>query len=220
MSDPACRHLIERVIDSVVVSVGYRLAPEHPFPAALEDCYAALTWLTAHAEELGVDPARIAVRGPSAGGTLAAAVALLARDRKVVKLAFQQILYSPLDDRQSTPSSYEITDPRMLNRDLLLTIWKDYLGSDHQGEVSPYAAPARADDLSSLPPTYIMVGELDPLRDENIEYARRLMQAGVPTELHVYPGGFHGFESQIPTAAISQRATAEANEALKRALQH
>jgi acetyl esterase/lipase len=216
--DYLCRDLVEAV-NCVVVAVDYRLAPEHPFPAAPDDCYAALRWMAASATEFGIDPSRIALRGESAGGGLAAAVALMARDRKEVKVAFQMLLFSCLDDRNTAPSSYEITDPRTWNRQLSINAWKAYLGHNHQGEVSPYAAPMRAEDLSGLPPAYLMVGELDPLRDENIMYAMRLMQAGVPTELHVYPGAFHVFE-EIVEAAVSIRAIKEYNEALKRALYH
>lgn len=216
--DSVCRHILDDVMDCVVVSVGYRLAPEYPFPAAPEDCYAALKWLAHSASELNIDVSRIAIRGSSAGGGIGAAVALLARDRKEVRLAFQQILHACLDDRHITSSSHEITDARTWNRENSLGGWKAYLGDNQGHEVSPYAAPARMGDLFDLPPTYMMVGELDLLRDENIEYARRLLQAGVPTEFHVYPGAFHGFEAMIPTAAISKRASAEVDEALKRAL--
>jgi len=212
-----CEHIVENV-GCVVVSVDYRLAPEHPFPAGPEDCYTTLRWMVASAVDLGVNAASIAVGGASAGGGLAAAVALMARDRKEVKLAFQWLLYGCLDDRHITPSSHAITDMRVWNRAKSLSGWKAYLGSDHQGEVSPYAAPTRMEDLSSLPPAYIMVGELDLMRDENIEYATRLMQAGVSTELHVIPGAFHGFEFLVPNAAVSIRARSECTEALKYAL--
>jgi acetyl esterase/lipase len=213
-----CLPLVEEV-GCVAVSVDYRLAPEHPFPAALEDCYAALTWMAAHTEELGIDPSRLGVFGGSAGGGLCAAVALMARDRKEVKLIFQMPLCACLDDRHTTPSSQQIASEDMLwGRPTSLKGWQAYLGADHQGEVSAYAAPARAEDLSGLPPAYLMVGGLDMMRDENIDYAMRLMQAGVPTEFHVYPGGFHGFEGLVPNAAISIRATREQLEALKRGL--
>ena len=215
--DPHCSRIAED-IGCVVVSVGYRLAPEYPFPAGLEDCYAALLWMASSAGELGIDTARMAVAGGSAGGGLAAAVALMARDRKEVKLVFQQLLCACLDDRHLTPSSHAFTDGRTWNRQASLGVWKAYLGGAPADEVSPYAAPARMKNLSGLPPAYIMVGELELLRDENIEYAMRLMQAGVPTELHVYPGAFHGFEKFVPTAAISVRATKEYDEALRRAL--
>ena len=213
-----CLHIVEEV-GCVVVSVDYRLAPEHTFPAAPEDCYAALKWLAAHTEELGIDPARIGVRGGSAGGGLCAAVALMARDRKEVKLIFQMPLYGCLDDRHITPSSHQMAAKDMMwGRPASLLGWQAYLGADHHGDVSPYAAPARAEDLSGLPPTFMMVGELDLMRDENIAYATRLLQAGVPTELHVYPGAFHGFEGLVANADISIRAINEYTEALKRGL--
>jgi acetyl esterase/lipase len=216
--DSSCQHIVGEV-GCVVVSVDYRLAPEHTFPAAPEDCYAALKWMVAHAEQLGIDPARIGVRGGSAGGGLCAAVALMARDRKEVKLIFQMPLYGCLDDRHITPSSHQMDAEDMVwGRPASLLGWREYLGEDHQGNVSLYAAPARAEDLSGLPPAYMMIGELDLMRDENIEYATRLLQAGVPTELHVYPGAFHGFEGLVPNAAVSVRAVNEYTEALKRGL--
>jgi acetyl esterase/lipase len=214
----SCLHIVEEV-DCVVVSVDYRLAPEHAFPAAPEDCYAALKWMAASAEELGIDPSRIGVRGGSAGGGLCAAVALMARDREEVKLIFQMPLYGCLDDRHITPSSHQMaTEDMVWGRPVSLRGWQAYLGEDHQGIVSPYAAPARAEDLSGLPPAFLMVGELDLMRDENIEYAMRLMQAGVPTELHVYPGAFHGFEGLVVNAAVSIRAVNVYTEALKHGL--
>jgi acetyl esterase/lipase len=210
-----CERIVENV-GCVIVSVDYRLAPEHPFPAAPEDCYAALRWMFASAPKLGVDRARIAIGGESAGAGLAAAVALMARDHKGVKLVFQLILSGCLDDRHITPSSHAITDKRVWNRASSLFAWKSYLRSKHSGEVSPYAAPARAKDLSGLPPAYVMTGELDPLRDENVDYAMRLMQAGVSAELHVFPGAIHGFE-QFLTAAIGLQAVSEYIDALKSA---
>src|SRR6266700_4525201 len=217
MDDNLCQRFVEHV-GCVVVSVDWRLAPENPFPAGVEDCYAALQWMVASAPELRIDIDRVAVAGASAGGGITAAVALLARDRGGPKLAFQMPLYGCLDDRHITPSSQVITDPRVWNRDISLKAWKLYLGDSQQGEVSPYAAPTRAKDLSGLPPAYICIGEADLMRDENIEYAMRLMQAGVSTELHIYPGAFHGFDVMVPTAAISQRAASEYTDALKRAL--
>lgn len=214
----SCLHIVEEV-GCVVVSVDYRLAPEHPFPAAPEDCYAALKWMAANAGPLGIDLSRIGVRGGSAGGGLCAAVALMARDRGEVKLIFQMPLYGCLDDRHITPSSHQMDAEDMIwGRPASLLGWKAYLGEDHQGDVSPYAAPARAEDLSGLPPAYMMIGELDLMRDENIAYATRLLQAGVPTELHVYPGSFHGFEGLVPNAGVSVRAVNEYTEALKRGL--
>ena len=203
----------------VVVSVAYRQAPEHPFPAPLEDCYAALRWLAASAADLQIDPARLAVGGASAGGGLAAALALLARDRREVRLAFQLLVSPMLDDRNVTPSSREITDPRVWNREANLFGWRAYVGKNAGGEdVSPYAAPARAADLAGLPPAYLPVGAQDLFLDENIAYAQRLIKAGVHAELHVYPGAFHGSEGYAPTAALSRRFTADRSEALRRAL--
>ena len=204
-------------LGAVVVAVDYRLAPEHPFPAGLEDCYATLTWIAKEAGNLGVDPQRIAVYGQSAGGGLAAALALLARDRGGPALCFQFLGIPELDDRLETPSMQQFTDTPMWHRPNAIKSWQYYLGEDHRGETSPYAAPARATDLSGLPPAYISAMEFDPLRDEGILYALRLLQAGVPVELHTFPGTFHG-SGAIPGAAISKRATAEARGVMKRAL--
>jgi acetyl esterase/lipase len=215
--DGVCEHLVAAV-DAVVVSVEYRLAPEHPFPAGPDDAYAVLRWLAASAEELGVDASRIAVAGRSSGGGTAAGAVLMARDRGEVEVAFQMPLYACLDDRLVTPSSHEIQDPRSWNRTLMDNAWDAYLGPMRGADVSPYAAPARAEDLSGLPPAYVQVGELDVLRDENVAYAQRLLQAGVPTELHVYPGAFHGFDVLVPDAEISRRAIEERDAALRRAL--
>jgi acetyl esterase/lipase len=216
--DRLMKQLVKR-IDCVAVSVDYRLAPEHPFPAPVEDCYAALKWFFAHADELGVAPDRIAIGGASGGGGLAAGLGLLARDRGEVKVAFQLLIYPMIDDRNVTPASYAITDPRMWNRESNRLGWKAYLGRDGGGaDVSPYAAASRATDLKNLPPTYIPVGALDLFVDENIEYAQRLIQAGVPTELHVYPGAFHGFDMFAPSAAVSKQFKADRESALKRAL--
>jgi acetyl esterase/lipase len=201
---------------TVVVSVEYRLAPEHPFPAAIEDGYAALCWLAAEAPALGVDPARIAVMGQSAGGGLAAGVALLARDRGGPALCFQALGIPELDHRLETASMREFLDTPLWNRPNAIMSWRHYLG-DHVGEVSPYASPAIAKDLRGLPPAYVSTMEFDPLRDEGIEYALRLLQAGVPVELHQYPGTFHG-SGLVAGAAVSRRAQAEWLEALVRGL--
>jgi len=204
-------------LDAVIVGVEYRKSPENKFPAALEDAYAAVKWVADNASSLGVDASRIAVAGGSAGGNLAAGVALLARDRGGPKLVAQFPLFGALDDRLTSRSANDITDERMANHDILVRVWDEYLGPMRNGEVSEYAAPARAKDLAGLPPAFIYVGELDPMRDENIEYAMRLMQAGVTTELHVYPGGFHQFAAIASTAAISKRADQDFIEAVKRA---
>jgi len=216
--DRLMKQLVNR-IGCVAVSVDYRLAPEHPFPAPVEDCYAGLKWLFRHAGELGVEPSRIAIGGASGGGGLAAGLALLTRDRGEMQVAFQLLIYPMIDDRNVTPASYAITDPRMWNRESNRLGWKAYLGRDGGGaDVSPYAAAARATDLKNLPPAYIPVGALDLFVDENIAYAQRLIQAGVPTELHVYPGAFHGFDLFAPSATVSKQFKADRDSALKRAL--
>jgi acetyl esterase len=205
-------------IDVVVVSVEYRLAPEDPFPAGVEDCYAALCWTAEHAADLGIDPGRIGVGGESAGGGLAAAVALLARDRRGPGLCFQWLGTPQLDDRLATPSMHAFTDPRFLDRDKSERSWNHYLGPEVRGtvDVSPYAAPARCTDLTDLPRAYVVACEFDPTRDEALLYALRLIQAGVPTEISHYPGTFHG--SHMIASAISDRMIADLTEALRRGL--
>jgi acetyl esterase/lipase len=203
----------------VAVSVEYRLAPEHPYPAAVDDCYAALTWAAIQAPELRIDPARIVVQGESAGAGIAAGLVLLARDRGTPPIAHQVLVYPMLDDRNTTPSSREILDLGIWDRAANLEGWAAYLGDAAGGpDVPSYAAPARASDLRGLPPTYIDVGELDAFRDEDIEYATRLLQAGVPTELHVYPGALHGTQKFAPNAAVSIRTIPYRLDALRRAL--
>ena len=205
--------------ECVVVSVEYRLAPEHPYPAPLEDCYAALKWLSAHAGELGVDPSRIAIGGASAGGGLAAGLALLARDRAEVNIAFQLLVYPMINDCNITPASDVLPDTLFWTRENNLFGWRSYLGCEPGKEgVSCYAAAYRADNLEGLPPAYISVGDLDLFAQEDIEYARRLIEAGIPTELHVYPGGCHAFDMLVPDADISKRFNADIHRALKRAL--
>ncbi|QWF81287.1 alpha/beta hydrolase [Amycolatopsis sp. CA-230715] len=207
-------------IGAVVVSVDYRLAPENPFPAGLEDCYTALVWTAEHAAELGIDPARIAVAGESAGGGLSAALALLARDRGGPALCFQVLNIPELDDRLDTPSMRQFTDTPMWRTDRAEISWKYYLCGDStvDGEDGRhYAAPARAEDLSGLPPAFVSTCEFDPLRDEGLSYAQRLLQAGVSTELHHYPGTFHG-SSLVREAGVTKRMTSDLRGALKRAL--
>jgi len=218
MDDRLMKQMVKR-IGCVAASVDYRLAPEHPFPTPVEDCYTGLKWLFAHADELGVEPARIAIGGPSGGGGLTAGLGLLARDRKEVQVAYQLLIYPMIDDRNATAAAHAITDSRVWNRESNRLGWKAYLGRDGGGaDVSPYAAATRATDLSNLPPTYISVGTLDLFVDENIDYAQRLIQAGVPTELHVYPGAFHGFDMFAPSARVSKQFKADRDNALKRAL--
>ncbi|HLN17507.1 MAG TPA: alpha/beta hydrolase [Acidimicrobiales bacterium] len=203
---------------AVVLSVDYRLAPEHPYPAGLEDCYTGLVWLADHAEELGVDPARLAVGGSSAGGNLAAAVALLARDRGGPPLAFQLLIYPVTDDRTGNyPSMAEFAELAGWNGLASRDMWDHYLGPEPR-EVSAYAAPARAEDLRGLPPAFVITAEFDPLRDEGMAYAIALQQAGVPTELHHVPGVPHGFDLLLPEAAVSRRAIDEQVAVLRRHL--
>ncbi|MFC4472828.1 alpha/beta hydrolase fold domain-containing protein [Streptomyces xiangluensis] len=215
--DAACREIADQV-GAVVVSVDYRLAPEHPFPAGVEDAYAALVWLAKEAGRLGVDPGRLGVFGESAGGGLAAATALLARDRSGPELCYQVLDSPELDDRLDTPSMRSFTDTPVWTRPKAVLSWKYYLGEAAGGpDVSAYAAPARAEDLSGLPPAWVAVSEFDPLRDEGITYAQRLVQAGVPTELHLYPGTFHG-AFVVPGAAVSERMGTDRIAALRRGL--
>jgi acetyl esterase/lipase len=204
---------------AVVVSVDYRLSPDTPHPGPVEDCYAGLKWLHANAASLGVDPDRIAIGGESAGGGLAAALALLARDRGEVPLIFQRLIYPMIDDRTVTrdpphPYTGEFVWTGASNR----FGWHSLLGQEPGGPgVSPYAAASRAESVAGLPPTYISVGALDIFLDENLDYAKRLLHAGVPTELHVYPGAYHGFEVALE-ADVVKRAQRDAMHALKRAL--
>jgi acetyl esterase/lipase len=202
----------------VVISVDYRLAPEHPHDIPVEDCYAALEWIHAQADALGVDRARIGVTGDSAGGGLAAGLTLLARDRGGPKIAFQHLIYPMLDDRtclrRDVPAHVGV---HMWNQASNRFGWTSLLGRPPGGEgISPYAAPARADSLAGLPPAFIYVGALDLFVDEDIAYAQRLMRAGVPTELHVYPGAYHGFEI-APDAAVTRQAARDSLDALRRA---
>lgn len=208
--------MLARSVGAVVVSVDYRLAPEHPFPAGLDDCYDTLTWMRDGADQFEVDLDRLAVFGNSAGGGLAAAVALLSRDRGGPSLCFQYLGIPELDDRLETVSMQTFVDTPMWNRPNAVLSWQYYLGDD-PGEVSPYAAPARATDLSGLPPTYISTMEFDPLRDEGLIYGLRLLQAGVTVELHQYPGTFHG-SALVFTAATSVRQSAETMDVMRRAL--
>lgn len=199
----------------VVVSVDYRLAPEHPHPAPVRDCYAGLVWMAGNAAELGVDPSRLAIYGGSAGGGLALGASLMARDRGGPAVCFQMPIYPMIDDRNETPSSHEILDVGIWDRAGNLEAWSWYLAGR---EPDAYAAPARAEDVSGLPPTFIDVGELDLFRDEDVTFALRLMQAGVPTELHVHPGAYHASEGFAPAAALSERIWALRLDALRRAL--
>jgi len=206
-------------VGCTIVSVDYRRAPEYPYPAPVEDCYAALKWMFDHAGDLGVDPSRIALGGASAGGGLAAGLALLARDRKETDVVFQMLIYPMIDDRNTLPASETLPDTLIWSRAKNRFGWSCYLGREPGGDDVAYtAAASRAADLTGLPPALVVVGDLDLFVDEDIEYARRLIQTGVPTELHVYPGAYHGFNGFSPGAGVSRRCNATCNQALKTAL--
>lgn len=199
---------------AVVISVGYRLSPENRFPAALDDAYAVLAWAAENAAGLGFDADRIAVGGHSAGGGLAAAISLRARDEQGPRICFQLLNQPGLDDRQESWSARTFTDTPWMTRDKITAAWGHYLGG---AAATPYAAPARADDLSGLPPAYVATAEFCPNRDEDIEYAARLLKSGVSVELHQFAGTFHGSQA-ILSAEVSQRQLAELGAALRRGL--
>jgi acetyl esterase/lipase len=204
---------------AAVVSVEYRLAPETRHPGPVEDCYAGLVWPARNASELGLDPERIVVAGGSAGGGLAAATALLARDRGGPALAGQLLMCPMLDDRNDTPSAQQMEGLGVWDRWVNDMAWTALLGRARGGpDVPPYAAPARADDLSGLPPAYIDVGSAETFRAEAVTYASRIWQAGGDAELHVWPGGFHSFPGFVPEAALSRDAVASARAWLTRLL--
>lgn len=194
--------------DAVAVTVEYRLAPEFPDPYPVEDCYAGLVWTAEHAEQLGIDPDRIIIAGGSAGGGLAAGVALLARDRQGPALAGQLLMCPMLDDRDATVSTEQMDGVGIWDRAANIVGWTALLG-DRKGtdDVSIYAAPARATDLSGLPPTYIDCGSAEVFRDEDVAYATAIWATGGQAELHVWAGGFHGFEV-VPHAVVSRAAVA------------
>jgi acetyl esterase/lipase len=204
----------------MAISVNYRLAPETPYPGAIEDCYAALVWVHQNADELGIDPHLIGVGGASAGAGLSAALTLVARDRGLPGPAIfsQLLIYPMLDHRQSTASSaWEVPIwPPSANT----FGWAAYLGDLDRTNVPAYASPALADDLSDLPAAYVMVGALDGFVDEDIDYAMRLNRAGVDVELHLYPGAPHGFEGLLPGAAVSKQATADIHNWIKKTYAH
>ncbi|KAH8658423.1 Alpha/Beta hydrolase protein [Xylariales sp. PMI_506] len=196
---------------AVCITVEYRQAPEHPFPAAVDDSWAGLIWVADHAAELGIDPSRILVAGQSAGGNLAAAMAILARDRKGPKLCGQLIDAGMLDDRMDRHAAMaQYVSEGTWTRGSNVTAWNAYLGGEKvtgSDSVSPLAAPSRATDLSNLPPALISVGSAEAFRDENVEYASKLWEAGTQAELHVWPGGYHCFDSMMPTAQVAKEST-------------
>ncbi|CAL9497127.1 Carboxylesterase NlhH [Actinosynnema sp. ALI-1.44] len=204
---------------AVGVSVEYRLAPEHPAPAAVEDCYAGLVWLAAHAAELGVDPGKVVVTGASAGGGLSAGVALLARDRGGPALAGQVLLCPMLDDRNETVSTRQYDGLGAWDRNNNDTAWDAILGPlRFTDRASPYQVPARMADLSGLPPAFVDVGAAEIFRDEAVEYASRIWATGGQAELHVWAGGYHGFAGFSPTAEVSRTAEAARLSFLRRVL--
>ncbi len=209
-------------MNCAVFSVDYRLAPETPYPGPVEDCYAALKWLHGNAAMLQVDSDRIGVKGESAGGGLAAALALLARDRGEVTLRHQHLIYPMIDDRTSADGAevHPFVGEYVWTPELNRFGWTSLLGTSPGGPaVSPYAAAARAENLTGLPPAFISVGALDLFLEEDLEYARRLARAGVPVELHVYPGAFHAFDMAPQSARVAVDAARDSREALRRALQ-
>lgn len=205
--------------DAVVTSVEYRLAPEHPYPAALEDCYAGLVWAARHAERLGADPRRIVVAGGSAGGHLAAATAIAARDRRGPVLLAQLLMAPMLDDRAATASAAQFDDAVAWGGAANRFGWLSHLGALAGGtEVPPTAAPARLADFSGLPSAYLDCGSAELFRDETVAYASALWAGGVQAELHIWPGGFHGFDSAVPDAEISVACRAARLSWLRRTL--
>ena len=205
--------------DAVVVTVEYRLAPEFPDPYPVEDCYAGLVWTAAHAGEIGIDLDRLVIAGASAGGGLAAGVALLSRDRRGPALAGQVLIYPMLDDRDQTVSSEQIDGVGVWDRTSNRTGWSALLGERvGTDDVSIYAAPARATDLFGLPPAFIDCGSAEVFRDEDVAYATALWHAGVQAELHVWPGGFHGFDQMAPHTAIAKAMTTARDEWIGRVL--
>ncbi|MDG9724377.1 alpha/beta hydrolase [Streptomyces sp. DH41] len=205
--------------DAVLVAVEYRLAPEFPDPYPVEDCFAGLTWTFDNAADLGIDPRRLLIAGGSAGGGLAAGTTLLARDRRLPPLLGQMLMCPMLDDRNETVSSRQIDGIGVWDRGTNLMGWTFLLG-ERRGtdDVSVYAAPARATDLTGLPPAYIDCGSAEVFRDEDVAYASRIWEAGGSAELHVWSGGFHGFVGFAPHAAISQAASAARDNWVSRLL--
>lgn len=201
------------------VAVEYRLAPEHPGPAQAEDCYAALEWMAAHAEELGIAPDRIIASGMSAGGGLSAAVALISRDRGGPRLAGQLLGCPMLDDRNETASSRQYDGFGAWDRNNNDTAWDAIAAGDRfTDRVSPYTAPARATDLAGLAPAFIEVGAAETFRDEAVDYALRIWATGGQAELHVWAGGYHGFAGFSPDAEVSKAAVAARESWLRRIL--
>jgi acetyl esterase len=213
--DGICRMLANRA-RCMTVSVAYRLAPEHKFPAAVEDCYAAAAWAAAQAGELGGDPARLAIGGDSSGGNLAAAVALLARERGGPAITHQLLVYPNTDYQAATPSMRDISDEYLFNPASVRWYWGLYLARPEDG-ASMLASPLRADDLSGLPAATVITAEYDPLRDEGELYAKRLKEAGVPAEVIRYDGMIHGFFTMVGDLDLARAAVLDAAGRLRAA---
>jgi len=213
--DGVCRELAHGA-GAIVMSVDYRLAPEHKFPAAADDCYAAVAWAAAHAGEIGADPARIAVGGDSAGGNLTCVTALMARDKGGPRLCFQLPIYPATSHALDMPSYHENATGYLLETEAMVWFWGHYLARKADGE-SVYASPLRATDLRGLPPAFVITAEFDPLRDEGEAYAKRLQEAGVPTRLRRFDGMIHGFFGMSGIMDQAKTAIAESCAALRHA---
>ncbi|MDD2972883.1 MAG: alpha/beta hydrolase [Lachnospiraceae bacterium] len=207
-------------LNCTIISPEYRLAPENPYPAGLNDCYAALSWFAGNAKELNVNPDNIVVSGMSAGGGIAAAIAIKARDENGPKIAAQFLDSPMLDYRNNTSSAMEITDKRFWCRQENILAWEMYLGTQHPEKVSPQASPAVLNNFEGLPPTFISVGEVDVFRDESIAYAQKLQQAGIFTDLHVYAGVYHGASGDYPYAEICKKMVQDRINAISNFYKH
>jgi acetyl esterase/lipase len=218
LDDLMLRQLVSDV-GIAVVSADYRLAPENSYPAALDDCYAVVKWIVVDGAPFGLDAGRLAVGGASAGGGLAASLALLARDRREVDLCFQMLIYPGINDRNTAQVSEKTPENLFWSRENALLSWRAYLGERlDNGDVPIYAAALRATDLTGLPPAYVAVGGLDMFLPDCLEYVNRLTAAAVDTEFHVYPGAFHAFDAFAPMAAVSRRFVRDRDDALRRSL--
>jgi acetyl esterase/lipase len=211
--DAATAQMLAAESGAIVFSIDYRKAPENPYPAAVNDCFSASQWVFENAKDLGIDANNIGIYGGSAGGGLALAVCLMARDQSGMKFKYMMPIYPMIDDRNQTQSTHDVTEVGIWDRAGNIEAWGLYLGGE---PADGYAAPARMEDLANLPPAYIDVGEMDAFRDEDAEFALRLIKAGVPCEFRIYPGAYHASEVFAPEAALSRRIWAGRLEALRR----
>jgi acetyl esterase len=210
---------IANKLHCVIVSVDYRLAPEHPFPAAHDDAVAALGWVRSTAQELRVDTGRIILAGESAGATIAAGVALRCRDEGVDQgIIGLSLVYAALDDRTTTATPHPYAGSIGLGADHMRFAWASYLGDAGTHDVSAYAAPGRAGNLGGLPPVFLALGAIDPMIEENLKFAQRLIREGVATTLHVFAGAPHGFD-RLETAQVTQQLRELRNDHLKRCME-